>query len=127
MSTLSLECTLVYGATTPTGAVPIRIPLSYTVEYTEESCKTVRVAAAATDTLVQFDTVTAPKFLLVRSLEGTVTLKLGDGTTTVISGLTEEDGYILIACPAGQDIDRVLVTTPASPSSGALIDIKAFE
>jgi hypothetical protein len=129
MPTLTLETTLIYGDTTPNGAVPQRTPLTFTISYTEDSKQRVRVAAGVTDAPITVDSVGAPKFLLIRSLEGDVGIKVSDGVvlTPTPSSLAANSGYMIVANPNGQVINRVLVTTPASPASGALVEVLAFE
>lgn len=127
MSTLTLEATLIYGDVLPNGSVPLRIPLTYSVTYTEESTQRVHVAAGETAFPVALSSITAPKFLLVRSLEGEVEISLVAGITSVPTACSEGSGYVVIANPNGQVINAITVTTPSSPASGALIEIIAVE
>lgn len=127
MPTLTLETTLSYGQGSAEGDVARRIVDSYTLTYTEKSTKTVRVAASQTDQPITLDSVSSPKFLLARCLETDVDIKLSDGATTVISALKAGSGYVLLTHPDGQAINEILVTTPASPAEGALVEVIAFE
>lgn len=129
MATLTVSATLTYGDTTPDGAVPCRTPLTFSQAYTEQSIKTVQIAASVTDFSVVLDTVTAPKFLFVQSDTTDVTVKLSDGVvvTPTPTSLSENGGWIMIANPNGQAIKELLITTPASPIGGARVKILAFE
>lgn len=129
MSTLTATVTLQFGDTTPDGAVPCRVPLSFSLSYTEKSEKVVAFAAGVTDEAVTFDSVSAPKFLFARSLEGDVTIKVSDGVTAdpTPSSLAVAGGWLMLANPDGQAINRVLVTTPASPTTGARVEFIVFE
>ncbi len=129
MPTLNVDMTLSYGDLTPDTAVPNRTPLSFSLDYTEESTKRVRVPASSTDLLVALDTVGSPRFLFIQSIEEDVTVKLSDGIVTDPAPITvaEGSGWIMITCPSGQQVNQLLVTTAASPSTGALIHIIAFE
>lgn len=129
MATLTVSATLQFGDTTPDGAVPCRIPLTFTLDYTEESVKTVAIAASATDSSIELDSVTAPKFLFVRSLATDVTVKVTDGVTAdpTPTSVAEDGGWVMLANPNGQAINQLLVTTPASPATGARVQVIAFE
>jgi len=129
MANLTVSATLTYGDTTPDGAVPCRTPLTFTLAYTEQSIKTVQIAASVTDFSVTLDTVTAPKFLFVESDTTDVTVKLSDGVvaTPTPTSLSEDGGWIMISNPNGQTIKQLLITTPASPVTGARVKIIAFE
>lgn len=129
MPTLTATTTLQYGNTTPDGAVPCRVPLTFTLTYTEKSEKIVAVAAGQTDQAVTFDSISAPKFLFARSLEGDVTIKVSDGVTAdpTPTALSATSGWIMLAHPDGQSINTILITTPASPTSGARIEFIVFE
>lgn len=129
MPDLTVDMTITHGAGTGTTDVPCRESFSFTLTYTEESVKRVRVAAAAVDTEVTLDTVGAPKFIFVQSIETDVTVKLSDGVAADIAdtAVAEGAGWVMIANPSGQPIDRLLVTVPASPVEGALIRIMSFE
>lgn len=129
MPTLNVEMVLSYGDLTPDTAVPCRTPLSFALTYTEEATKRVRVPASSTDFLVALDTVNAPRFLFVQSIEEDVTIKLTDGVVTDPASIAvaEGSGWIMIACPTGQAVNKLLVTTAASPATGALIHIISFE
>lgn len=129
MPTLTVTATLQFGDTTPDGAVPCRLPLTYTLTYTEKSEKIVQVAAGVTDESITFDSISSPKFLFARSVEGDVDIKLDDGVTAdpSPSALAEGDGWLMLANSNGQAINEVLVTTPASPATGARIEFIVFE
>jgi hypothetical protein len=127
MPTLTVSATLSYGNTVPDGSVPCRLPLTYTLQYTEASNKIVHVAAGSTDFAVSLDSVSAPKFVFVQSLETDVTVKLSDGVTSVPTALTPSGGWVMLANPNGQPVNELLVTTPASPVGGARISILSFE
>lgn len=129
MPTLTLSGTLTYGDTQPDGAVPCREPLSFTVTYTEASIKTVHLAANLTDSLIELDSVSAPKFLLVKAVETDVTVKLSDGVTAdpTPTAVAVAGGWVIVANPNGQAINALLVTTPASPTTGARIRIVSVE
>lgn len=129
MANLTVSATLTYGDTTPDGAVPCRTPLTFTLAYTEQSIKTVQIAASTTDFVVTLDTVTAPKFIFVESDTTDVTVKLSDGVvvTPTPTSLSEDGGWIMLSNPNGQAINRLLITTPASPVTGARVKIIAFE
>jgi hypothetical protein len=128
-ATLTAVLTLTHGRTTPETAVPSREPYCFEITYTEESIKTVRVAAGAVDSLITLDSVGAPKFLLVQALETNVTVKLTDTVATdpAPTALVAGDGWIMIANPSGQPIKALLVTTPVSPATGALLRIVSVE
>ena len=129
MPTLTFTGTLTHGDSTTEGAVPCREPLTFSVDYTEDSIKTVSVAAAASDFSISLDSVAAPKFLLVQSRETDVTVKLTDGVTAdpTPTQLTAADGWVMIANTNGQPINALLVTTPASPTTGARVRVLAVE
>lgn len=129
MPTLTVTATVQFGDATTEGAVPCRLPLTYTLSYTEKSEKIVAFGASVTDQSVTFDSVSAPKFLLARSLEGDVTLGLSDGVTAdpTPTALAVESGWLMIANPSGQVINEILVTTPASPTTGARVEFICFE
>lgn len=129
MSTLTATLQMSYGDSTPTGVnIPARQTLTFTLAYTQESAKTVLVPAASADFSVLLDTIGAPKFLFMQSLDVDVTVKLSDGVvaTPTPTALAGGSGWVLVANPNGQDIDRVLITAPASPVTGAHIQILAF-
>lgn len=129
MPSLTADLILTFGDTTPETAVPCREPFKFTITYTEESTKRVRVPAGSTDMLVSLDTVGDPKFIFIQALSNDVTVKLSDGVATDPAPiqLTEADGWIMIANPEGQSVDRVLLTTPLTPSEGSLVRIVSFE
>jgi len=129
MPNLTLTGTLTYGNTTPEGAVPCREPLSFTVAYTESSMKTVQIAASGTDVPITLDSVGAPKFLLIQAIETDVTVKLSDGVTAdpTPTAVSVGGGWVIIANTAGQVINTLLVTTPASPATGAKLRVLAVE
>lgn len=129
MANLTVSATLTYGDTTPDGAVPCRTPLTFTLAYTEQSIKTVQIAASVVDFSVTLDTVTTPKFLFVECDTTDVTVKLSDGVvvTPTPTSLSEDGGWIMISNPNGQAIKQLLITTPASPVTGARVKIIAFE
>lgn len=129
MPTLTVDLVMTNGDTSPDTAVPCREPFKFTVSYTEESSKRVRVPAGSTDLLVMLDTVGDPKFIFIQALSNDVTVKLSDGTATDPAPieLTEADGWIMLANPTGQAVDRVLLTTPVTPSEGSLVRIVSVE
>lgn len=127
MPTLTVNATVTYGSTVPDGSVPCREPLLYTLNYTESSIKIVQVAANTTDFLVSLDTVSAPKFVLVQSLETDVTVKLSDGSTNVPTTLAQAGGWVMLSNLNGQPVNELLITTPASPVTGARVKILSFE
>jgi len=129
MPNLTVSVTLTYGDITPDGAVPCREPLTFTLAYTEASIKTVQIAASTVDFPILVDTVGAPKFIYAKSEATDVTVKLSDGVvvTPTPTSLSAEGGWIMIANPNGQAIKSLLVTTPASPASGARVKVIAFE
>jgi len=129
MPTLTIDMTITHGDSSAQTSVPCREPRSFSITYTEESVKRVRVPAGATDTVILLDSVNAPKFIFIESIETNVTIKLSDGVAADIAptAVAEDTGWVMIAHPTGQAIDRLLVTTPASPVEGALIRILAFE
>lgn len=126
MPTLTAVLTLTYGDT-GTGNVPQRKTHSYTQEYTEESSKIVAVAASQTDFPILLDSLGDPKFICISGVDEDLTIKLGDGVDTLATAISAASGYLVIANPAGQGIDRLLVTTGATPLTGAHIRITAFE
>lgn len=129
MPSLTAALTLTYGDTTPDGAVPCRVPLTFTMAYTEQSIKTVQIPASTTDFPVNVDTVGSPKFIFAEVDTTDVTVKLSDGVvvTPTPTSLSESGGWLMIANPNGQQIKTLLVTTPASPATGALFKVIAFE
>lgn len=130
MPTLTASLTLSYGDSAPAGAnIPARQQLSYTLNYSEESSKIVHIPAATTDHPITLDTVAAPKFVFARALDVDVTIKVSDGVvlTPTPSALAAASGWFMIANPNGQTIDTLLVTTPASPTTGARVQVIAFE
>jgi hypothetical protein len=129
MPDLTVSATLTFGSTTPTGAVPCREPLDFTITYTEKADKTVAVAANLSDFSITLDSVGAPKFLLVQSIVTDVTVKVSDGVTAdpTPTSVVEGSGWIMLANANGQAINELLITTPASPTSGARIRILAVE
>ena len=119
---------LSYGDSTPAGQnVPLRSVNTFTLTYTEESVKRVLIAAGTTDFPVTLDTITAPKLLMVRAIDVDVTVKLSDGVTNTISAAAAASGWIMIANPNGQAVNNLLITTPASPTTGAHVEVIAFE
>jgi len=129
MPDLTLSATLTFGDSTTAGAVPKREPLEFTITYTEQSDKTVAIAASTTDFAISLDSVAAPKFLLVQSLATDVTVKLSDGVTAdpTPTAVAEGSGWVMIANATGQPINALLVTTPASPTTGARVRVFAVE
>ena len=129
MPDLTVASTLTFGDTTPEGAVPCREPLNFTVTYTEKSDKTVAVDAGVSDQSITFDSVTAPKFVLVQSITTDVTITVADGVSAdpTPTALKEGDGWLMIANVDGQTINEILVTTPASPTTGAVVRVLAVE
>jgi len=127
MPTLTVSATLSYGNTVPDGSVPCRLPLSYSLTYTEASNKIVHIAANTVDFPVALDTVSSPKFVFVQSLETDVTVKLSDGVVSVPTALTPTAGWVMLANPNGQPVNSLLITTPASPVGGARVNIISFE
>jgi len=128
MPTLTVSTVVTYGSTTPDGSVPTREPYTYSITYSQESVKTLQFAASATDVAVALDTITAPKFLLIQALDTDVTIKLSDGVvvTPTPTALSATQGWLLISNPNGQPIKQFLVTTPASPVTGARVKFLAF-
>jgi len=129
MASLTFSGTLTYGDTTAEGAVASREPLTFTVSYTEASMKTVAIEASQIDSPITLDSVGSPKFLLVQSLETDVDIKVSDGivATPTPTKLSATSGWVLVANPGGQPISSLLVTTPATPSTGARIRVVAVE
>jgi len=129
MPTLTADLILTFGDTTPDTAVPCREPFRFSITYTEESTKRVRIPAGSTDFPVLLDTVGDPKFVFITALENDATIKLSDGVATdpAPTELIEGNGWIMLSNPTGQVIDRVLITTAASPSEGSLVRIVSFE
>lgn len=129
MADLTVAATLTFGSSTPDGAVPCREPLSFTVSYTEKTDKTVQIAAGVTDFPIDLDSVGAPKFLFIQALETDVTVMLSDGVTAnpTPTAVAEADGWVMITTTVGQEINALLVTTPASPTSGARLRVLAVE
>ncbi len=126
MPTLTAVLTLTYGDT-GAGNVPLRKTYSYVQEYTEESSKIVAVAAAQTDFPISLDSLGDPKFVCISGVDEDLAIKLGDGSDTLATAISAESGYLVIANPSGQGIDRILVTTEATPLTGAHIRITAFQ
>lgn len=129
MPTLTATLTLAYGDTTPSGAIPQRLPLTFSFTYTETSVKRVHLAAGVSDSSILLDSVSAPAFLLVRAIDTDVSVKVSDGVvaTPTPTALSQAQGWLMVANPSGQPINRLLVTTPASPTTGATIEVLAFE
>jgi hypothetical protein len=129
MPNLTVVATLTYGDTTPDGAVPCREPLNFTLAYTEASIKTVQIAASSTDFAINVDTVGSPKFIFAKAELTDVTVKLSDGVVAspTPTSLSPDGGWLMLANPNGQVIKTLLVTTPASPTSGARVKVIAFE
>lgn len=127
MATLNVNMILSYGDTAVQGSVPMRLPLVFTLEYQEETVKTVLIAANQTDVPIDLSTITAPKFLFARTLDVDVTLKLKTGLVELPTQLSVAGGWVMIANANGQTINSLLVTTPVSPSSGARLQIISFE
>jgi hypothetical protein len=128
MPTLTVSTVVTFGSTTPDGSVPTREPYTYSLTYTQESVKILQFAAAATDVAVALDTVTAPKFLLIQALDTDVTIKLSDGVvaTPTPTALAAASGWLMLSNPNGQPIKQFLVTTPASPVTGARVKFIAL-
>jgi hypothetical protein len=127
MPTLTVNATITYGSTVPDGSVPCREPLFYTLNYTESSIKIVQIAASTTDFLVSLDTIGAPRFVFVQAVETDVTVKLSDGVNDVATTLAQAGGWVMLANPNGQPVNQLLVTTPASPVTGARVRVLSFE
>jgi hypothetical protein len=129
MPDLTIAATLTFGDSTTSGAVPCREPLNFTVTYTEKSDKTVAIAASQTDQSITFDSVTAPKFVFVQCITTDVTIAVDDGVSAdpTPSALKAGDGWLMIANNDGQVINEILVTTPASPATGAVVRVLAVE
>lgn len=127
MPTLTATLMLNYGPSTPSGAVQQRLPLTYTLDYTEAADKVVHVAPSQTNFPISLDSVAAPKFLFIRAVDIDVQVTLGDGTDTVPTALAVAQGWVMLSNPNGQDINTVLVTTPATPTTGARVQVIAFE
>jgi len=127
MPTLTVNATISYGSTVPDGSVPCREPIAFTLNYSESSIKIVQIAASTTDFPVSLDTLGAPKFVFVQSVETDVTVKLSDGVDSVATTLAQSSGWAMLANPNGQPVNQLLITTPASPVTGARVRILAFE
>jgi len=129
MATLTVTTVISYGSTVPDGSVPCREPLSLTFTFTEQSTKIVQIPAATVDFPVLLDTVGAPKFVFVQALETDVTVKLSDGlvVSPTPTSLAQAGGWIMLSNPTGQQIKQFLVTTPASPTTGARVKFLSFE
>lgn len=128
MPTLTAELAISYGDTLPAlNVVPWRGKFSFELTYTEESIKIVQIPASTTDFAVNLDTVAAPKFLFVRALDTDVTVKLKNGADDVPTQLAAAGGWAMIVTPAGQAVNQLLITTPASPTTGARVQVLAFE
>lgn len=128
MPTLTASVTIAYGDTLPaTSTVPWRKTFDFALTYAEESIKTVSIPASTTDFLLTLDTVTAPKFIFMRTIDVDVTVKYSDGTDEVATALSATSGWLMIVNPNGQPMNRFLVTTPASPTTGAHVQVLAFE
>lgn len=129
MPTLTADLVLTFGDANNDSAVPCREPFKFTLAYTEESTKRYRVPPGSTDLVIMLDTVGDPRFIFIQALENDVTVKLSDGVATdpAPTSVIEANGWIMLANPTGQAIDRLLVTTPASPSEGSLLRIISFE
>lgn len=128
MPTLTATLTLSYGDTLPVSQnVPNRTTLTFNLTYTEKSLKTVAVPANTVAFPVTLDSVSSPKFLLARSLDVDVEIGISDGVDTVPTALAAADGWFMLSTPNGQDINKITITTPVSPASGAHVEILAFE
>lgn len=124
---ITATLTLTYGDATPPGNTLMKQNFTFAFDYAEESTKTVHVPASSTDFPITLDTVSAPKFLFARTKDTDVTLKLSDSTDTVPTALAAASGWLMLCNPDGQDINRLLVTTGATPAGGAHIEIISFE
>lgn len=128
MPTLTCTLSFSYGDVPPPATnVPLRTAKIIEIPYTEESVKRVRVPASSTDFPIALDSVGAPKFLFVGAVDIDATVKLSDQTDDVGTALSAGSGFVCITNPSGQPINQLLVTTAATPTTGALIEILAFE
>lgn len=130
MPILNASLVVTYGSLIPNGAVPRRDPFLFTLEYTEESSKLVHVPPNMTDYPIKLDSISEPKFLLLSCELADVGIKLSDGLVDggrVTSALAAGAGWIMLVHPVGQQIKEILVTTPASPVSGARVRVISFE
>ncbi len=128
MPALEVSLSIAYGDTLPaTNTVPWRKNFTFSLTYTEESIKTVAIPAATTDFPILLDTVTAPKFVFARAVDVDVIIKFVDGADEVPTALAAASGWLMIVNPNGQPMDSFLVTTPASPTTGAHVQVLAFE
>lgn len=131
MASLTATLQLSYGEAVPAGVnIPARQTLTFTLPYVQESAKTILVPAASTNFPIDLDTLTAPKFVFAQSLDVDVTITLSDGVvaTPTPSALQGGAGWFMVAngATAGQAINRIFVNTPASPTTGAHIQVLAF-
>lgn len=130
MPTLTAQLSISYGDSIPNAQViPWRNVFNFSLTYTEESIKTVAIPANTTDFSITLDTVTAPKFVFMRTLDVDVTVKVSDGVvvTPTPTALGAASGWLMFVNPNGQPVDTFLVTTPASPTTGAHVQVLAFE
>ncbi len=127
MPTLTVKTTITYGDPVATGVTPWSQPFSFSLTYTEESVKTVQIAASTVDFPIPLDTVSLPKFLFVRAIETGVTVKLVSGAEQSATAMAPLDGWVMVAASAGQAINSLLVSTPAFPTTGARVQVLAFE
>lgn len=128
MPNLDVTLSIAYGETLPaTSTVPWRKPFTFSLTYAEESIKTVLLPASTVDFSLTLDTVTTPKFIFMRAVDVDVTVKYTDGTDEVTTALAAASGWLMIVNPNGQPIRQFLISTPASPTTGAHVQVLAFE
>lgn len=128
MPTFTASLTMTSGDSVPAGLnIPRRITVPFTLEYVEDSQKTVNVPANTTDFPVALDSVSAPKVLFVRTLNAAVTVSLINGADDVPTTLAAESGWFLFISQTGQPINQLTITTTSTPVGGARVEVMAFE
>ena len=126
------EMTITFGDASSAGGVPCREVSSLTVTYENEILKRILIPAATTDQSVDLSELSNPKILIISSIEGDFTVKIGNGTGGEEANLppisiAETSGSLVLQNPNGLGLTTLFVTTSASPTSGARIRVFALE
>lgn len=128
MPTFTATLTMTSGDSVPAGLnIPRRITVPFTLEYVEDSQKTVNVPANTADYGVRFDSILAPKVLFVRTLNADVVVNYIAGSDAVPVTLAASAGWTLLISQTGLSIEELTITTTSTPVGGARVEVMAFE
>lgn len=127
MPTLTVTTTLTYGDSTSDNAVPCKVPLSYSLDYTEKTERRIVLDTGGSETMSVDIGENGPKFILARIESGDAVVSIESSTSGNVSPEIEfneetDKGWLTLVGPESNTIDTVNVST----TDGATIVVLAI-